>query len=495
VTTLAGTRVFFSHIDGDGWRNVTEIDPYTEQETLTSEVILREVLEVYRQLPVTVAPIAADLDPAWTGNEESVRVAREIFSLAHVEAGSHSYSHPFYWEYFEDYDPDHEASILEGRADDSSVLSTIQDALDFLDRDIDGSVTDVGNVPVPRAYLHQPFDLAVEVEGSIELIETVLPQDRRVEIFQWSGDTAPGENAMRAVSATGLPNINGGDSLFDREFPSYASVSPIGYRGDGGIQLYASNGHENTYTDLGRGRYFGFRHLIRTIRRTETPLRLKPFNIYFRMYSGERASSLNALLESMDHALEQELIPIATSQFARIGQGFFSAELYLVEPDRWRIENRGALQTIRFDRATFRSVDFDRSVGVLGQRHFQGSLYVALDPEISVPVIALKDDPRPDMSPSASQPYLIRSNWEISALETTGEGFRFDAAGFGVGEMVWKVPYSGEMEVSVTFTNDAGNTTLVSHAVMVSDEGLLEISVPESGIGGATFVIARETIQ
>ena len=108
TTTLSGQRIYYSHIDGDGWRNTSEVEKYRVKQANSAEVIFKEVLKPFANLPVTVAPIAADLDPEWYGNEETQEQARQIFSLPHVEAGSHTYSHPFFWKYFENYRPEEE---------------------------------------------------------------------------------------------------------------------------------------------------------------------------------------------------------------------------------------------------------------------------------------------------------------------------------------------------------------------------------------------------
>ena len=103
TTTLSGRRIYYSHIDGDGWRNRTEVESYRERRpTLSSEVVLRELLEPYGDLPVTVAPVVGDLDPDWYGTEEGIAIAREIFRLPQVEAATHTYSHPFDWAFFAD---------------------------------------------------------------------------------------------------------------------------------------------------------------------------------------------------------------------------------------------------------------------------------------------------------------------------------------------------------------------------------------------------------
>ena len=103
------------------------------------------------------------------------------------------------------------------------------------------------------------------------------------------------------------------------------------------------------------------------------------------MYSGEKLPSLLALQQNYEYARKQELAPITAATYAAIVDGFYSGKIIAVEKDQWRIEDRGAIQTVRFDRAAARSVDFLKSSGVVGQRPYQDSLYVALDPEDPVP--------------------------------------------------------------------------------------------------------------
>jgi len=105
TTTLSGRRMYYSHIDGDGWRNITEIEKYKETKEFSAEVIFNEAVEPFPDLPVTLAPIAGDLDPAWYGSEETLSLTRKMLALPQVEAGSHTYSHPFEWGYFKNYSP------------------------------------------------------------------------------------------------------------------------------------------------------------------------------------------------------------------------------------------------------------------------------------------------------------------------------------------------------------------------------------------------------
>lgn len=118
-----------------------------------------------------------------------------------------------------------------------------------------------------------------------------------------------------------------------------------------------------------------------------------------------------------------------------------------MDSGRWRVENRGELQTIRFDHATSKAVDYARSDGVLGERLYQGSLYVALDAAHPAPVIALKASARPDVLSDATRPYLIQARWRVWGLKLGTDRFEFAAQGFGDGEMAWKMPKPGRYRV------------------------------------------------
>ncbi|MFQ5738753.1 MAG: hypothetical protein ACE5JX_07035 [Acidobacteriota bacterium] len=491
ITTLCGRRIFYSHIDGDGWRNITEIRHRGQARVLSAEIILRRVLEVFTDLPVTVAPVAGDIDPEWFGTVESSSVARRMFSLPQVEAGSHTYSHPFDWQFFADGNREKERPFLKlyprhwGQFEAPSFSRFFSAwspfSLLFAGETVDDASAEgsgeagvaPGGYDTPRAYAIRPFDLDLEIRGSVAFIQRLLPSGKKVKIVQWSGTTLPFEAAVKAVRVLGLKNINGGDTRFDREFPSYAWVAPIGLQVGSERQIYASNSNENTYTDLWRDRYFGFIYLVRTFQNTDSPWRLSPLNVYYHMYSGQKLSSLNAVIANLKYVRKQEITPITTSHYAGIAEGFYSTVLRPSGHRRWSVEDRGELQTIRFDHATFEAVDFSRSSGVIGQRHYQGSLYVALDPSATTPVVALKGHPHPDRLADAIQPYLVQSRWPVSNLQVIPTGFGFRARGFGPGQMAWKVPGGGSFEVTQLPTLSTRSKTRVA----ATPGGLLQLTL------------------
>ena len=348
---------------------------------------------------------------------------------------SHTYSHPLDWRFFERYD-----RALEGQyAGSGQKLRSRSDA----------AVGRSAGYGLPRSYADHPFDLEQEIAGSIAALGPLLPPGKRVELVQWSGDTLPFREAVLAVRRTGLRAINGGDTRFDRDFPSYAWVAPVGRPVGQHWQVYLSNSNENTYTDLWTDRFFGFTFLMRTIRNTEVPLRVKPFNVYYHMYSGEKLAALNAVRRNLEYARTQPLAPVAASRYAAIADGFYSARVEQLGPRRWRVTNRGALGTLRFDRASRLAVDLDRSTGVTGARHQQGSLYVSLDEDAVAPEVVLRDLRPDEQMPRAARPFLVHARWRVWRVRDSDLGLQFRAQGFGPGEFLWQMPRRTRVRVAV----------------------------------------------
>lgn len=479
TTTRDGRRIFYSHIDGDGWRNVTRIEDYQKARMLSSEVILRDVLKKFPDLPVTVAPIGADLSPDWYGTPETRRIAREIFELPNVELASHTLSHPFEWSFFEAPDNRKREREYFARYPGAKKLLGVLDAPLTTP---EAAVNDHKQYDVyarPRAFALEPFSMEAEIEDSRAIIESLAPPGKKMTLLQWSGDCMPFEDAIAETRRRGIANINGGDTRFDPEYPSYAWVAPTGLRVGDEIQIYSSNSNENTYTSDWTDRFFGFRYLERTARNTETPIRVKPLNVYYHMYSGERAAAVNAVISNYLYARNHPFHGLRTSTFARIGEGFYTTKLLRTEDGRWRVETRGALDTIRFDYALFKTVDFDRSTGVLGQRRLHGSLYVALDPAVETPIIALREVDNADWPRQAGRPYLVESQWDVRSLTLGEDRVAFEASGFGRGEMIWAMSAPGRYRVTMS----AAGETLAQHTIDSDADGVIAFTAAEDPVG------------
>lgn len=451
TTTLSGRRMFYSHIDGDGWRNVTLVEPYRTRHVISARVILEQVIRKFPDLPVTVGPIAGDLDPKWHGTPDSLAAARETFLEPQVEAGIHTYSHPLVW-----------GSFAPGAERDK-------------DREPEASA---------RSYHVRPFSLTTEIDQAVAFVDGLLPRGRHVSLVQWSGDTLAFEEAIAHVRMRQLPNINGGDSRFDPDFPSASWVAAIGTGTGHERQIYSSNSNENTYTHNWRDRFFAFGYLPTTIRNTGSPRRLKPFNVYYHTFSGERLSSLNAVVANLTYARSLSLTPVEASRFSRIADGFYAAAFDRTGPRTWTVSDRGALQTIRFDRSQ-EGVDFSRSTGVIGQRHEQGSLYVALDETVPTAVVALKSIGAAESEPLEREAYLIDARWRVFELVRERRSIRYRTEGYGAGEFTWKWPFG--TRAHVRWTSESGQAGDLD--IDVDKTGQLIIRLPQMTRERVTVVV------
>src|SRR5947208_15804633 len=89
--------ILFSHIHGDWFTNKSAV----ETGQLSAEVVRDQVIKVY-PIPITFSIIEAEIRGRLVGQkpgDEQVlkEIARSIFALPNVQAGSHSYTHPFFW--------------------------------------------------------------------------------------------------------------------------------------------------------------------------------------------------------------------------------------------------------------------------------------------------------------------------------------------------------------------------------------------------------------
>jgi polysaccharide biosynthesis protein PelA len=460
ITTLAGRRIFFSQINGDAWNTISEIEKYRRQRALCSEILYHELLTAFPNLPVSVGIIAADIDPAWVGNVKSQQIAQKIIALSHVETASHTYSHPFNWEFFKN--PDQQIKEIDFLhlypygSWQSTYLSWFRAAFYWRRGKISINEKNLGlGYVTPRAYANHPFDLENEISGSFKYIQQFVPPEKKINLFQWSGDCRPWEEAIGMTRQLGLRNINGGFVRKDQEYPSYCNVGSIGRRAGSQIQIYAASNDENDYTNDWSDRFYGFRYVIETFKNTEHPKRVKPLNLYFHCYSAQYLASWNALLDIITFIQTQKIIPIWPSRYASIADGFYSVQIQQIGFQLWQIKNREGLQTIRFDHPTI-SIDYARSYGVVGHKRFQQALYVYLDAAENVATIAL------EASEKKTHAHLVESGTEIWDLKRENRRLSFKTKGWGFLQMIWFLPGGGKYKLLATDGNEKYETEAVS---------------------------------
>ncbi|CAB3773131.1 sugar ABC transporter [Paraburkholderia humisilvae] len=285
VTTENGRRLLMTHVDGDGFASRAEFPgPDYSGEALYEQIFTRY------KVPMTLSVIEGEVGPQGLYPQISPRletIARKMFALPYVAIGTHTYSHPFQWA---DVDAQTGERVDRGGGDAAFSL----------------------NIP------NYKFNVDREITGSIDYINTRLaPPGKKTTVLQWPGDCEPPALIVRKVYAAGVDNINGGDTMITKSANSWTSIAPIGVaKGPGAYQVYAPDQDENVYTNDWRGPFYGFTRVLETFDMTERPLRFKPIDIYYHMYSGTKVASLRALDQVFSTVLKQPVLPVQITDYA-----------------------------------------------------------------------------------------------------------------------------------------------------------------------------------
>ena len=393
TTTENGVRLLLSHIDGDGFESRVE----RPGGPLGGTELRERILEKYR-IPATFSVITSTLGDRGQNPEQFSLLrqeARKIFSLPWIEAGSHTYSHPFYW----------------------------QD-------------TDVAKRNYKAKYLEIPgyrFSLDAEIAGSTEFINNnLLPPGKRVKLLQWSGDCTPGADALSVAYNAGLGNINGGSTIITRSSNSLTLVSPLGVEKGGYFQVFAPNQNENVYTNDWTGPFYGYRRVIETFQLTDSPRRLKPINIYHHVYSVTKEASRKALEEVYGWALSQEPHAIYASEYVDKVLDF-NRTVVARNGDGWLIRNAGDLRQLRVP-ISAGYPDFAASRGVIGFFDHNDQRYIHLAPGGEA-LLKLTAEP-------PARPWLAAAAARVNSFDWTPVGMRLSV--------------TARMAGSIRFGNAAG---------------------------------------
>lgn len=416
VTTLNGSRIFMSHIDGDGINSMSRLATGKG----CGEMAYEKILTKY-QLPVSVSVIVGDIISARGQEKSSVaELIKKIFALPNVQPASHGWAHPLIW-------------------------SRAKRKMAF-------------KLP---GYSYSPQN---EIGNSIAYInKRLVPNDKKTDLFFWTGDCRPDGEALAFVEEHGIRSINGGDTQFTNNFPSYTYVAPLFHHVGDLLQNFSADANEILYTNIWNGPYYGFRYAIDTYKRTESPIRVKPVDIYYHFFSLERESSFEALRQLYDWAVAQDIAPIFVSDYIDILQGFLTTSIEAKGPGVWLVKKNRALKTVRIDDA-LGNVDMARSKGVLGFTKHQGSLYIHLDNGKESEIVLTSHLP--------SRPYLVKASGKVRGWKLESDGVDFDLLAMGEA----KVIIGGLLPKSLyTVTLDNKSLNVVTYddgQIMLSEDGL-----------------------
>ncbi len=206
VTTLNGYRVFYSHLDGDGFKGVSLID----QSNYSSKWVMEEIFKTY-DLPITASVITIEIEKVPSRYySRPYMLAREIYELENIEPASHTHTHPFKWRKGD--------LVIQLQSDEYEIER------------------------VPINYLH-------ETEGSLRFIEAnLLPPYKKANVFLWSGDCHPDERAISILYRYDRLNMNAGDPIYDEKRDSITNLSSISVNYNGYRQIHTSGMNDYLYT-------------------------------------------------------------------------------------------------------------------------------------------------------------------------------------------------------------------------------------------------------
>ncbi|NIP92473.1 MAG: polysaccharide deacetylase family protein, partial [Akkermansiaceae bacterium] len=334
VTTRDGLRLFWAQVAGDAFTTLST----TKRNATCAELIRDRILKRY-PLPITISVIEADIRATRnTQNPEDAAryraIAREIFRMPHVEAASHSFSHPFGW------------STLDGN------------------KQVDH---DPGPLPLKASDRFDTPDLRREIEGSVSYIEReLLPPGKEVRSMLWTGNCRPTAGALRVCRELGIEAMNGGFTIYSPRHPWHAAIAPRVTWRDGELQVYAANGNEFAYTEDWSGPTFGgFDQVIKSFEMLDSPRRLKPVNINGHFCSAVSPGSLTALERVYGWAMEQPLHAVTASEASAITRDAVMTRIFRTGPKRWLVSNQGLLTTFRVPKS-LGYPDLDASTNVTG---------------------------------------------------------------------------------------------------------------------------------
>lgn len=450
ATTLSGRRIFLSTINGEGWNTPVSSDTLTEAPVLAGAIILDQFIVPYPDIPASLALVSGELDPALSGAsaETGVAIARSALSQPQIDAASLTRTLPTRWAFFENYRRDAELAIVGrvSRAPRTLERGLVPEAVSTLGSAFvaDETIAMARSSEAPRRFMLQPFDLDAEIGGSLSEMSALSPQDSPAALMVWSGDAELFEAALRSSREAGAEGIGGGGGILDATAPSLTNLWPLSVQVGNERQVYDPLSNDAAFTNFWSTPSYGFFRFTKTLDATDKPRRLKPYHLSFSAYSALQFGPRNAVLFHLERARTAAVTPVKSFHFARIARGFATTRVIALGDQRWRIEDRGALQTVRFDHALGYGLDMERSEGVIGMHRQGETLYIALDASHDRPIVAIKASEAPSGGFS-----LDNSRWMIDQLEQTICSATFRAAGYGPGEMTWRMPKSGDYRIEV----------------------------------------------
>jgi hypothetical protein len=381
-SVLHGRRMFFLHVDGDGFEDLSSVKPGA----LSAEVFREEILERY-PLPFTVSIIVASLtkDLRVAEPTREMEEARRIFRLANVEPASHGVLHPLRWD----------LPLRSAAHGDQAWYA--------------------------NGLANYEYGAVNEVRDSIRFVNERLLEGRRCGLMLWTGSTNAPEEAVLQCAREGALNLNGGVFRWDPLFDSSAFVSPWARRIGSAVQVYAGACNENDFEGFFREMPGAYGHIDETIERTGRDRILKPANLYVHFYIADKPARLRPLHALVRRwAYGERTIPVFASVYVRsVLSALGGCEVRRCEKG-FEFRGFGDCRTARIDGPT-PPIDWERSPGLFGARRVGDSLYLDLAGPDARVSFAPGAPPHPHLEESDHP--LTETRREARSLSCVSHGF------------------------------------------------------------------------
>jgi hypothetical protein len=131
-------------------------------------------------------------------------------------------------------------------------------------------------------------------------------------------------------------------------------------------------------------------------------------------------------------------------QYAALLKGAVSTQIEPIGTHVWRVSNRGAMHSLRFDQSKGLQLDLTRSRGVLGSWLVGSALFVALDPAVKTAVVALSSE-RSGAGGELQAIELVEAGPKLEQLQR--DGCRTTALIEGSGQITVRAPVEPQVQL------------------------------------------------
>lgn len=395
-----GKRIFFAHVDGDGFMNHSVSNP----QLWTSQILKDSILLRYPGYPIAISVIGAEVNPEYLGDAQSQKRLLELWRLPQVEASSHTFSHPFVYNQTQ-------KQLFRNSYESYALV-------------------------LPKHNQNWEY----EFKGNTQWLNKIATQaGKQIKTLQWSGNCLPDALALRLSREAGIGNINGGDNRLDRNYASVSGLSPLGFEFRSELQVYAVNSNETIYSEGWTWQYQGLERVIETWQRTGYPRLLKPVNLYFHFYALDHNESLASFRRIFQWLDQNDLFPLELSQYTRIVQNAYKASIDSLGHGEWLLSPTTPLSTIRISTQLGYPNDTDPNLlGYLRQGHLT---YLYLEQAKQTLI---------SFGPNKPHSLLVQSaNGALSQVKRSSETWQAVFNSFRKGQICFQLPDSKAYTLSV----------------------------------------------